>query len=594
MTDLNFKKTKVEEVYEILKSKVLLTYSNYYSVIDKDEYEKVVFDVISKLQEDNKPKKEERLFTTLNKYLSDSLEKVLSNDETAYKYITNTLENYKFKNIMTFFNKMSSLFQKNGVMLDLSTIEKLLANNEKINKYITKFVEANKTLIVKDRLDDIYPDIILNQFVYTYCEKNNITIKAEEDDKKVYKELERLDDTVSVYLQEIGSIPLLTREEERNLAHKILAGDENAKKTFAEHNLKLVVAIAKKYMNKGLDFADLISEGNIGLMKAVEKFDVTKGYKFSTYATWWIKQSIKRAVADKSKAIRLPVYMFDGIQAYKLAEINFMNKYQKEPTLGELSIEMHEPIEKIRLWQKYARQEPVSLQTKVSPDDDSELGQFIPSEEEGPEEQSINESMARDVRNMLENSNLNDRERYVIEERFGLNDGIPKTLQVIGNNCGVTRERIRQVEEKALRKLRNPNNSKSVSNYIDNSDNTQKNTYMQKFNIKSEEDKKNANHVEQYVKFTRDEYFRSNLTLILNSPKGEKLTEEFSKKEIVILILYYGYVDNIICTIDEIANILHIEVDEVEEILDSTKERYEEFANIFSGNIETTSKPKTV
>ena len=267
-----------------------------------------------------------------------------------------------------------------------------------------------------------------------------------------------------MYLKEIGQIKLLTMEEELELADRIIAGDEEAKATLAEANLRLVVSIAKRYVGRGMLFLDLIQEGNIGLMKAVEKFDVSKGYKFSTYATWWIRQAITRAIADQARTIRVPVHMVETINKLARIQRQLTLELNREPTEDELAKKMNVSVDKIREIYKIS-QEPVSLETPIGEEDDSHLGDFIKDENNmSPEEYATNEMLKDEIGEVL--LTLTEREEKVIRLRFGLEDGKSRTLEEVGQMFGVTRERIRQIEAKALRKLRHPSRSRKLKDYM--------------------------------------------------------------------------------------------------------------------------------
>ena len=320
-----------------------------------------------------------------------------------------------------------------------------------------------------DSLDDLY-----NVF-----NENNIAIVSEDanedgtneddgdklllDDEILTKDL-TINDPVRMYLKEIGQIKLLTMQEELDLADRILEGDEQAKTILAEANLRLVVSIAKRYVGRGMLFLDLIQEGNIGLMKAVDKFDVTKGYKFSTYATWWIRQAITRAIADQARTIRVPVHMVETINKLARIQRQLTLELNREPTEQELAKKMNVSIDKIREIYKIS-QEPVSLETPIGEEDDSHLGDFIKDERNmSPEEYATNEMLKDEITDVL--LTLTEREEKVIRLRFGLEDGKSRTLEEVGQMFGVTRERIRQIEAKALRKLRHPSRSRKLKDYM--------------------------------------------------------------------------------------------------------------------------------
>ncbi len=273
------------------------------------------------------------------------------------------------------------------------------------------------------------------------------------------------DDPVRMYFKEIGKVPLLTAEEERELAIRIEQGDEEAKKKLCESNLRLVVSIARRYLNRGLSFLDLIQEGNLGLIKAVEKFDYTKGYKFSTYATWWIRQAITRSIADQARTIRIPVHMVETINKLIRISRQLLQEYGREPTSEEIAREMGISVEKVREIKKIS-QDPVSLETPIGEEEDSHLGDFIPDEDiPSPVDAAAYSMLQKQLREVLDT--LSEREKKVLILRFGLDDGRPRTLEEVGKEFNVTRERIRQIEAKALRKLRHPSRSKKLRDYLE-------------------------------------------------------------------------------------------------------------------------------
>jgi len=318
-----------------------------------------------------------------------------------------------------------------------------------------------------DSLDDLY-----NAF-----NENGIAVVSEEEDGEdsssgsliledddLTKDL-NINDPVRMYLKEIGQIKLLSLPEELELADRISAGDQEAKDILAEANLRLVVSIAKRYVGRGMLFLDLIQEGNIGLMKAVEKFDVSKGYKFSTYATWWIRQAITRAIADQARTIRVPVHMVETINKLARIQRQLTLELNREPSEEELAEKMNMNIEKVREIYKIS-QDPVSLETPIGEEDDSHLGDFIKDERNlSPEEYATNEMLKDEISEVL--LTLTEREEKVIRLRFGLEDGKPRTLEEVGQMFGVTRERIRQIEAKALRKLRHPSRSRKLRDFME-------------------------------------------------------------------------------------------------------------------------------
>ena len=356
-------------------------------------------------------------------------------------------------------------------------------DKEKINNIIQEAKQSGKMTYsdLASKLNDVNPEKM--DEVFDEFEKDGIDLLPddfdEEPDIEDLKEVEELkldeitdtsfegisvDDPVRMYLREIGKIPLLTFDEELDLAKRILEGDEDAKQKLAESNLRLVVSIAKKYVGRGMLFLDLIQEGNMGLIKAVEKFDYTKGFKFSTYATWWIRQAITRAIADQARTIRIPVHMVETINRLIRTSRHLLQQLGREPTPEEIAKEMDMSVEKVMEIQKIA-QDPVSLETPIGEEDDSHLGDFIQDEDSPAPHDAASYTLLRE---QLEEvmSTLTPREAKVLKLRFGLEDGKARTLEEVGKEFDVTRERIRQIEAKALRKLRHPSRSKKLRDYM--------------------------------------------------------------------------------------------------------------------------------
>ena len=326
-------------------------------------------------------------------------------------------------------------------------------NPEQLDKVFDAFEEIGVDLL-QDELDE--PDIDDLKEVED--------IKLEEIDLNAGMDGINVDDPVRMYLREIGKIPLLSYEEELELAQKVLEGDEYAKQRLAESNLRLVVSIAKKYVGRGMLFLDLIQEGNMGLIKAVEKFDYTKGFKFSTYATWWIRQAITRAIADQARTIRVPVHMVETINKLIRTSRHLLQQLGREPTQEEIAKEMEIPVEKVTEIQKIA-QDPVSLETPIGEEDDSHLGDFIQDDDSpAPQDSAAYTLLKEQLEEVM--GTLTQREAKVLKLRFGLEDGKARTLEEVGKEFMVTRERIRQIEAKALRKLRHPSRSKKLRDYM--------------------------------------------------------------------------------------------------------------------------------
>jgi len=306
-------------------------------------------------------------------------------------------------------------------------------------------------------------------FVYKSIAEAGIQIIDEaERDKELYEQALSdigLDDPVKMYLKDIGRVPLLSADDEIDLARRMQEGDDEAKKQLSEANLRLVVSIAKRYVGRGMLFLDLIQEGNLGLMKAVEKFDYQKGFKFSTYATWWIRQAITRAIADQARTIRIPVHMVETINKLTRVSRILLQKYGREPTPEEIAAEMNISVERVHEIQKIA-QDPVSLETPIGEEEDSHLGDFIEDETTATPSDSVSTTMLKETLLGVLNS-LTPREEKVLRLRYGVDDGRPRTLEEVGKEFNVTRERIRQIEAKALRKLRHPSRSKHLKDFLD-------------------------------------------------------------------------------------------------------------------------------
>ena len=364
-------------------------------------------------------------------------------------------------------------------------MNKTAANVEMMKARISELIEAGKSkgVLTYKEIVELLGDIELDseQFDRILDTLSGLNIEVIKDDaipeaelnaEPVEEEIDisvpegiSIDDPVRMYLKEIGKVPLLTADEEIELAQRMEQGDEEAKKRLCEANLRLVVSIAKRYVGRGMLFLDLIQEGNLGLIKAVEKFDYRKGYKFSTYATWWIRQAITRAIADQARTIRIPVHMVETINKLIRVSRQLLQEYGREPQPEEIAAEMGIPEDKVREIIKIA-QEPVSLETPIGEEEDSHLGDFIPDDDApAPAEAAAFTLLKKQLMSVL--STLTPREEMVLKLRFGLEDGRARTLEEVGKEFKVTRERIRQIEAKALRKLRHPSRSRKLKDSID-------------------------------------------------------------------------------------------------------------------------------
>jgi RNA polymerase primary sigma factor len=380
-------------------------------------------------------------------------------EEKMDKENTNVDEQQKMLTIM---NELVELGKKKENVLELSEIEKVFADQgmeldddktEKVFEYL-----ENKGIVAMVPESDTEDDIILDV-------EDEPTEEELENIEMAVPDGVSIEDPVRMYLKEIGKVPLLTAEEEKDLAMKMEAGDMEAKKRLAEANLRLVVSIAKRYVGRGMLFLDLIQEGNLGLIKAVEKFDYRKGYKFSTYATWWIRQAITRAIADQARTIRIPVHMVETINKLIRVQRQLLQELGREPYPEEIAEKMGLPVERVREIQKIS-QEPVSLETPIGEEEDSHLGDFIQDDNVPvPAEAAAFTLLKEQLVEVL--GTLTEREQKVLCLRFGLEDGRARTLEEVGKEFDVTRERIRQIEAKALRKLRHPSRSRKLKDYLD-------------------------------------------------------------------------------------------------------------------------------
>ena len=327
---------------------------------------------------------------------------------------------------------------------------------------IVSYLEERKIDVLT--MSEIDSDEIEQSDVFPEEVEKEYEGKREDEPEILHSERGSAEDPVRMYLKEIGRIPLLSSEEEIELAKRMEMGDEEAKKKLSEANLRLTVSIAKRYSGRGMQFLDLIQEGNLGLIKAVEKFDYRKGYKFSTYATWWIRQSITRAIADQARTIRIPVHMVETMNRVNRTSRRLLQEYGREPTPEEIAVTMNLPVERILEVSKIS-QEPVSLETPIGEEEDSHLGDFIQDEHVPvPSEEAAHTLLREQLEEVMDT--LSDREQKVLALRFGLEDGKPHTLEEVGRDFQVTRERIRQIEAKALRKLRHPTRSRKLIDFL--------------------------------------------------------------------------------------------------------------------------------
>ena len=433
---------------------------------ENDEIEMIqkveIPEVIGKTEE--QAKKELDRLDVVIKYVKDSKKR---NGEVVKQSIKPKTKVDEYSEIVITVNQKE---EKNE--LDKEKVINIIKKAQKDGKITygelaTQLGEANTEQI--EEVFDTFENIGVNVFSEELEEPNFEDLEEVEEIKLEDIDVNNFDgvnveDPVRMYLREIGKIPLLNYEEELELAKKVFEGDEEAKQKLAESNLRLVVSIAKKYVGRGMLFLDLIQEGNMGLIKAVEKFDYTKGYKFSTYATWWIRQAITRAIADQARTIRIPVHMVETINKLIRTSRDLLQRLGREPTPEEISKEIELPVEKVLEIQKIA-QDPVSLETPIGEEDDSHLGDFIQDDDSPAPQDSVAYTLLKEQLEEVMNT-LTPREAKVLKLRFGLEDGKARTLEEVGKEFMVTRERIRQIEAKALRKLRHPSRSKKLKDYM--------------------------------------------------------------------------------------------------------------------------------
>lgn len=493
------------------------------------------------------------------RYIVDTLEE----ENQAIKVVSNFIKKNikpqnKYQDNIISFEKIVNFFHDFNCFPPPNLLIELIDKNDTLNKILQDVVENNLEILQKYDIDSKFSDDISKNFIELYCLKNNIEIKKDNDiQEEDYTEFITditntvyTDDSVKMYLQEIHK-PILTKEQEKSLALRIRNGDEKAKELFIERNLRLVIKVARKYTGHGISFLDLIQEGNLGLIKAVDKFDVTKGYKFSTYATCWIRQSIQRSLGDKSRNIRLPVHLYEKVKKYELLKKKLSLKFNREPTFEELSKKMRVSIDTIY---KYERLEhdTISLNMIVG-DEDSELEDFISLSTESIDNQFIEENLKDVIENLLKNSNLTTKEIDILKLRFGIGTNDPKTLEETGKIYGVSRERIRQIQEKALKKIRRSYNVKELAIYMDNPKEAKKNIdrYRLKYQqqslqkIKLKDRKESELKMEMQEKTKRKskdnlyEYFSD-----YSKPEVSKVISRLDEDELELLHKRYG--DNLL------------------------------------------------
>ncbi len=482
----------INEIYESFK----------YISINEEEYNNLVLKIIddSKSNYDGNETYIDFINKKIRFKLSEITNNLMSNPETSFNILNNYI-NQNFSNVTSFnialdyFKKLSSFLEPYNFIPNVDLLVKLINNNSKLNIIVRYLFEKYNFSIKYDNLN-IYSDNLLSSLIDTYCMINNIDINELNFDNE---EINNLPDSVTMYMNEIKKIPLLTIEEEQDLAKKTAEGDKLARDKLINSNLRLVINIAKKYVGRGLSFLDLIEEGNIGLIKAVDKFDYSKGFKFSTYASWWIRHNIYIALVTKARNIRIPVNKYKKVVDLKKIISYLEDKLNRTPTIGEIASEMKISVQEAS--KLYNLQiDTISINSFVSDEEDSELEIFIPSDIDTPEDVAIYKNLQEQVNSLLEKCNLTLNEKEVLKLRFGLKDKNPMALEKIGEKLNISRQRVKQIEERALYKIRNCEQISDFAIYMDNPDKSIKNIKDSRENyydyINSYKNKLNATKIE--------------------------------------------------------------------------------------------------
>lgn len=463
-----------KQIYTLILPVSNELYSSFkYINISKEEYFKLV---LKEIMASKKTYKEGNYLDFIKERikirLSEKIQELLANPDTTFVLLNNYIKQ-QFTNTSDITTAIKSLKQLSTFLKTYNYIPnpnlliELITENAQFSKMVEVLFEEYCTQIISGKIEELLDDDFLLSLIDTYCMLNKMEMQEPENEIEEKSDASFFTDSAKMYLSEIGKKSLLSVEQEQALAIRVREGDLQAKKEFIESNLRLVVSVARKYMGRGLAFLDLVQEGNMGLMIAVDKYDIDKGYKFSTYATWWIRQSITRALADKGRNVRIPVHMYERLGLYKKTIIKLENELGRNPTIDEIAKEMQlPPIEIINL--QKVQDDTVSINSAIGEEEDAEIVDFISSDEETPEEIVVADTLPLQVRNLFEKCNLKPKEIDILMLRYGFNNKTPMTLEEIGKKYHLTRERVRQIESRAIKKLRMSRHIKELAIYMDN------------------------------------------------------------------------------------------------------------------------------
>ena len=541
----DIKNVDSKRIYDLFSDVIEEAYYSFsFLKLNDTEYYNLVIDIIEnskklyKNEINYKVYLKNHIISRLKGKVKESLIK-----KNAYNIISNYIDynfddNCKLSIIIRNFEKLDSFLKEYNYYLSIDNTVDLLTQNNLFLKDINFLFNKYKLNIMDGNLDDIFDNDLIKSIIEVYCMINNIEIK----EKNIFEDNEILNtDIVKAYLNEIGQYPLLTREEEYELATLIKEGDLKAREKFINSNLRLVVSIARRYIGRGLDFLDLIQEGNLGLINAVNKFDSNKGFKFSTHATWWIRQAITRAIADKSRNIRIPVHLYEKLSKLDKLFSNLQKKLGRDPTYEEMAKELSitaEEVERLYL----IKNDAGSINALIGEDGETELENFIPASDTTIEDEIIDSSLQSEVRKLLYECNLDDREIDIIMLRYGFNNRSPMTLEEVGKKYGITRERVRQIESRALRRLRNSRHIKKLAVYMQNPDESVDNigTFRKKYSTEGN----------KYKAFKTNDGRSKSQSLKMGEEKKEEM-----KRTQSLYDLFNGYskeqVDNMLSKLDE-------------------------------------------